>query len=90
METTKVNLENHLILEQSMIRLPYETLRMNFKMSQKYVEKHSSFLLSEIEKLNFNTENEIQASMEQLNNILYKTQELKEKVVFFCKKKDYF
>ncbi|CCJ31286.1 unnamed protein product [Pneumocystis jirovecii] len=80
MAKTKINLENHLILEQSMIRLPYELLRMNFKVSQKYIEKNSNYFLSAIEKLDFSTREETEASIEQLNIILVKIQELKEKI----------
>ncbi|KAG5519766.1 hypothetical protein PMAC_000039 [Pneumocystis sp. 'macacae'] len=81
MAKTKINLENHLILEQSMIRLPYELLRMNFKISQKYIEKNSSYFLSGIEKLNFSTKEETEKSIKQLNIILVKIQELKEKLL---------
>ncbi|KAG4304320.1 hypothetical protein PORY_002295 [Pneumocystis oryctolagi] len=81
MTKTKINLESHLILEQTMVRLPYELLRMNFKMSQKYIEKNSNYFSSAIEKLSFNTKEETEASIQHLNVILLKIQELKGKLL---------
>ncbi|KAI9677536.1 MAG: GID complex subunit containing RING finger motif [Caeruleum heppii] len=44
--TTKLNAESHLLLDQSLLRLPYELARKNFKSSQRAVERDREHVLS--------------------------------------------
>ncbi|KZF22660.1 hypothetical protein L228DRAFT_282752 [Xylona heveae TC161] len=44
----KLNAESHLLLDQSLLRLPYELLRKNFKTSQRLVEREREHILSAI------------------------------------------
>ncbi|KAL8824784.1 MAG: hypothetical protein Q9191_004822 [Dirinaria sp. TL-2023a] len=44
--TTKLNAENHLLLDQPLLRLPYEVSRKNFKTAQKLVEREKETILT--------------------------------------------
>ncbi|KAI5849453.1 CTLH/CRA C-terminal to lish motif domain-containing protein [Morchella snyderi] len=44
MSTTKLNAENHLLLDQPLLRLPHELLRKNFKTAQRYFEREQKEL----------------------------------------------
>ncbi|MCJ1399984.1 GID complex subunit containing RING finger motif [Xylographa trunciseda] len=44
--TTKLNAESHLLLEQPLLRLPYELSRKNFKSLQRSFEREQSHVLS--------------------------------------------
>ncbi|KAF8468862.1 CTLH/CRA C-terminal to lish motif domain-containing protein [Kalaharituber pfeilii] len=50
MQTTKLNAESHLLLDQPLLRLPHELLRKTFKTSQKHIERDSAFLISSIKE----------------------------------------
>ncbi|OCL05024.1 protein fyv10 [Glonium stellatum] len=44
--TTKLNAESHLLLDQPLLRMPYELSRKNFKTAQRYVEREREFVLT--------------------------------------------
>ncbi|MCJ1386873.1 GID complex subunit containing RING finger motif [Xylographa soralifera] len=44
--TTKLNAESHLLLEQPLLRLPYELSRKNFKSLQRSFEREQNYVLS--------------------------------------------
>ncbi|KAK9456568.1 CTLH/CRA C-terminal to lish motif domain-containing protein [Dipodascopsis uninucleata] len=46
MSSTDFNAENHVMLEQALLKLPHFLMRQNFKTSQKYLERESSYLNS--------------------------------------------
>ncbi|KAL7267368.1 GID complex subunit containing RING finger motif [Rhizina undulata] len=48
LSTTKLNPENHLLLDQPLLRVPHESLRKTFKTSQKHFEREHSFILSTV------------------------------------------
>ncbi|MCJ1310170.1 GID complex subunit containing RING finger motif [Agyrium rufum] len=49
-ETTKFNAESHLLLEQPLLRLPYELSRKNFKSAQRAFEREKEFVLSSLKQ----------------------------------------
>lgn len=48
--STKLNPENHLILEQPLLKVPYELSRKNFKTAQRHVERERDQLLSSLKQ----------------------------------------
>ncbi|KAF2789604.1 protein FYV10 [Melanomma pulvis-pyrius CBS 109.77] len=46
--TTKLNAESHLLLDQPLLRMPYELSRRNFKNAQRYLERETSTLLTSL------------------------------------------
>ncbi|OCK78841.1 macrophage erythroblast attacher [Lepidopterella palustris CBS 459.81] len=46
--TTKLNAESHLLLDQPLLRMPYELSRKNFKNAQRIVERERDFILSNL------------------------------------------
>lgn len=48
--STKLNPESHLILEQPLLKVPYELSRKNFKTAQRHVERERDQLLSSLKR----------------------------------------
>ncbi|PSN71084.1 hypothetical protein BS50DRAFT_570494 [Corynespora cassiicola Philippines] len=46
--TTKLNAESHLLLDQPLLRMPYELSRRNFKTAQRHIERDTANLVKEL------------------------------------------
>lgn len=75
--TTKLNADNHLLLDQPLLRLPHELLRKNFKSAQRSIEQTSTNITSSIQSAATSNPAEI---LSTLDATLAKAQNLKRKL----------
>lgn len=79
----KLNPDKHLILEQSLLRLPNELLRKNLKTTQFAVEKDSMFIkttLKDTASASLNNTASLEDTLKSLNIIIARTHGLKRKL----------
>ncbi|KAF2005402.1 protein FYV10 [Amniculicola lignicola CBS 123094] len=80
--TTKLNAEAHLLLDQPLLRLPYELTRHTFKTAQRYLEKDTSTLLSTLQSTTSSATKTASpaATLDSLDGMIAKMQGLKRKL----------
>ncbi|KAK5010978.1 GID complex subunit containing RING finger motif, partial [Cryomyces antarcticus] len=80
--TTKLNAESHLLLDQPLLRLPYELARKNFKTAQRYIESSSTTLLSALKSTTSAAANDATpaATLAALDTMLQRARTLKRKL----------
>ncbi|KAE8348619.1 CTLH/CRA C-terminal to lish motif domain-containing protein [Aspergillus coremiiformis] len=64
--STKLNAENHLLLDQPLLRLPHELARKNFKSVQRFVEREREYVLPALKETN----NALQSNDQTLDQTL--------------------
>ncbi|KAK9468546.1 CTLH/CRA C-terminal to lish motif domain-containing protein [Lipomyces arxii] len=82
MDFKDFNPENHILLEQSLLRLPQQLMRQNFKTSQKYIEREVGHLShATTESLNSCLQNESpDVSLKQVDAMIGRLQGLKRRL----------
>ncbi|KAF4545137.1 Protein fyv10 [Lasiodiplodia theobromae] len=83
--TTKLNAEQHLLLDQPLLRMPYELARKNFKTAQRYVEREQTFVTKEFKSAangaaQAATTGDASATLSQLDTMINRMQGLKRKL----------
>ncbi|TKA82445.1 Protein FYV10 [Cryomyces minteri] len=80
--TTKLNAESHLLLDQPLLRLPYELARKNFKTAQRHIESSSTTLVSALKSTTSAAANDATpaATLAALDTMLQRAQTLKRKL----------
>ncbi|KKY20514.1 putative fyv10 protein [Diplodia seriata] len=83
--TTKLNAEQHLLLDQPLLRMPYELARKNFKTAQRYVEREQTFVTKELKNAangaaQAATTGDASATQAQLDTMINRMQTLKRKL----------
>ncbi|KAL1641651.1 GID complex subunit containing RING finger motif [Diplodia intermedia] len=83
--TTKLNAEQHLLLDQPLLRMPYELARKNFKTAQRYVEREQTFVTKELKNAangaaQAATTGDASATLSQLDTMINRMQGLKRKL----------
>ncbi|GME42566.1 hypothetical protein GTA08_BOTSDO08850 [Neofusicoccum parvum] len=83
--TTKLNAEQHLLLDQPLLRMPYELARKNFKTAQRYVEREQTFLTKELKSAangaaHASSTGDASATLSQLDTMINRMQGLKRKL----------
>ncbi|OJD38891.1 protein fyv10 [Diplodia corticola] len=83
--TTKLNAEQHLLLDQPLLRMPYELARKNFKTAQRYVEREQSYVTKELKSAangaaQAATTGDATATLSQLDTMINRMQVLKRKL----------
>ncbi|KAH6866861.1 CTLH/CRA C-terminal to lish motif domain-containing protein [Alternaria rosae] len=80
--STKLNAESHLLLDQPLLRMPYELSRRNFKNAQRVIEHSSSALTTSLtaatKAASKNTSSE--ATLDSLDTMISKMHNLKRKL----------
>ncbi|KAK3379809.1 CTLH/CRA C-terminal to lish motif domain-containing protein [Lasiosphaeria ovina] len=82
-EASKINLDNHLLLDQPLLRLPYELLRKNFRSAHFTFEKDSTFvknLLKETANGSLNGRTTPQDVVKNLDTMLARMRGMKRKL----------
>ncbi|KAF2714986.1 hypothetical protein K504DRAFT_366478 [Pleomassaria siparia CBS 279.74] len=81
--TTKLNAESHLLLDQPLLRMPYELSRRNFKTAQRYLERETSTLLTSLSstsKASTKSPASQDQTLDSLDGMISKMQGLKRKL----------
>ncbi|KAI9817299.1 MAG: GID complex subunit containing RING finger motif [Thelocarpon impressellum] len=81
--TTKLNPESHLLLDQSLLRLPHELVRKNFKTSQRAVEHTRDIILASLRSTAnaaLSGEDQGEQSLAALDGMIARMQGLKRKL----------
>ncbi|KAF2463925.1 protein FYV10 [Lindgomyces ingoldianus] len=80
--TTKLNAESHLLLDQPLLRMPYELSRRNFKTAQRYLERERETLLASLQTAARESAKSSSPSttLESLDTMLSRLQSLKRKL----------
>ncbi|KAH7051311.1 negative regulation of gluconeogenesis [Macrophomina phaseolina] len=83
--TTKLNAEQHLLLDQPLLRMPYELARKNFKTAQRYVEREQTYLTKELKSAangaaQTSATGDASATLSQLDTMINRMQGLKRKL----------
>ncbi|KAK8221259.1 negative regulation of gluconeogenesis [Phyllosticta capitalensis] len=83
--STKLNAEQHLLLDQPLLRMPYELARKNFKTAQRYAEREQTYILKELKTTTAAAASASQTgdatqTLSQLDNMINRMQGLKRKL----------
>ncbi|KAK7724541.1 GID complex subunit containing RING finger motif [Botryosphaeria dothidea] len=83
--TTKLNAEQHLLLDQPLLRMPYELARKNFKTAQRYVEREQTYLTKELKSAangaaQASSTGDATTTLSQLDTMINRMQGLKRKL----------
>ncbi|KAK7531347.1 negative regulation of gluconeogenesis [Phyllosticta citribraziliensis] len=83
--STKLNAEQHLLLDQPLLRMPYELARKNFKTAQRYAEREQTYILKELKNTTSAAASASQTgdatqTLSQLDNMINRMQGLKRKL----------
>ncbi|EKG15924.1 hypothetical protein MPH_06890 [Macrophomina phaseolina MS6] len=83
--TTKLNAEQHLLLDQPLLRMPYELARKNFKTAQRYVEREQTYLTKELKSAangaaQTSATGDASATLSQLDTMINRMHGLKRKL----------
>ncbi|KAH7359755.1 CTLH/CRA C-terminal to lish motif domain-containing protein [Pyrenochaeta sp. MPI-SDFR-AT-0127] len=81
--STKLNAESHLLLDQPLLRMPYELSRRNFKNAQRVIEHSTTALttsLTATTKAASKSASSADATLESLDSMISKMQGLKRKL----------
>ncbi|OJJ48786.1 hypothetical protein ASPZODRAFT_60243 [Penicilliopsis zonata CBS 506.65] len=81
--STKLNAENHLLLDQPLLRLPHELARRNFKSVQRIVEREKEYVLPALKEVTNASFSEIQnpeQTLAALDTMISRMQGLKRKM----------
>ncbi|KAK4114295.1 hypothetical protein N656DRAFT_706102 [Canariomyces notabilis] len=90
-EASKINHDNHLLLDQPCLRLPYELLRKNFRSAHFQFEKESTFvktLLKETANGSLNGKTSPQDVVKNLDQMLAKMRGLKRKLTTYAEEEN--
>ncbi|GAB1320237.1 GID complex subunit containing RING finger motif [Madurella fahalii] len=90
-EASKINHDNHLLLDQPCLRLPYELLRKNFRSAHLPFEKESTFvknLLKETANGSLNGKTSPQDVVRNLDQMLGKMRGLKRKLATYAEEEN--